>query len=472
MYTQEMELLKSGLVSRAARRNLRRLFAFFRMEGKELFLVGGCVRDLLLGRKPKDYDLCTNITPAEAKELVERYGYNTYDSGIKHGTITILDPKEEISFELTTYRCDGVYSDGRHPDEVTYVNSLEEDLKRRDFTINSFAYDLLDKQIYMLDASYLDDLKFGFIRAVGNPEERFKEDALRMMRAIRFMAQLGFNIDTETYNAILKLHPNIKLISKERIRDELTKIIMSDNPQMLELLVATNLEYYMFDGGMPIHDMVYTEHQNPWHYATVFHHTVDVIKTTPKKFEVRWAAFLHDIGKPAVKKLKPGTTDHYRYIGHPEASVEIAGILMDKLRFSNDEKDLIRKYIKYHDMDLVACKMSKFKTVLTDIGEENFLDFIKLKQADAMAHNLVKDTKFAIPYINTLYERYNTVINNKMPVRIRDLAVNGNDLRELGLEGKEIGQALNYLLTLVLEDASLNTKDTLLTSVKKYKENN
>lgn len=461
MYIKEIDLLKTGLVPRKVRGDLKRLFQFFAIDNKELFLVGGCCRDLLLGKKPKDYDLCTNATPEEAKEIVERYGFNTYDSGIKHGTITILDPRNDLSFELTSYRCDGLYSDGRHPDEVTYVNSLEEDLKRRDFTINSFAYDLINKRVYALEDKYFTDMEFGLIRAVGSPEERFNEDALRMMRAVRFAAQLNYSIEAETFEAIMTCAPKIANISKERIRDELTKIVMSDSPQMMELLFLANFDNYL-DELKPIRAILECEHENPWHYTDVFHHTMDVIKQAPKTFEVRWAALLHDVGKPAAKMLKPGTTNHYRYIGHPEKSVDIAQNLMHVLHFSNDQIELITKYIKYHDENLADCKMKTFKKAVNDIGLEHFLDFIKLKRADALAHRIIKDKKFYVDNISKLYDRYEKLIEEQPPMTLKDLALNGDDLVELDYRGKEIGELLNYWLDLVLERPEANTREYLL----------
>lgn len=466
MYSTEINLLKSGLVDRKVRSCLKRLFQFFKMDNKELFLVGGVVRDLMLNKKPKDYDLCTNATPEEAKELVERYGYNTYDSGIKHGTITILDERHNLSFELTTYRCDGLYSDSRHPDSVEYVNSLEEDLKRRDFTINSFTYNLLDNKVYMLDKSFLDDLNIGIIRTVGNSDDRFNEDALRMLRAFRFSAQLGFSISEDVFNSISsKLIYKLSDISKERIRDELTKIIMSDNPQVLEQLLAVNVD-------LPLPELTFLrlmaecEHENPYHYTDVFHHTMDVIKSTPKKFELRWAALLHDSGKPLVKELKEGTTNHYHYHNHPEKSVEIANSVMTTLRFSNDQIDLISKYIKYHDSELVECRNSKFKKVVNDIGEENFLDYIKLRRADALAHKLTKDAKFATTRISKLYDRYIKLVVEKPPMTLKDLCIDGHDVMSLGYKGKDIGKILEYLLDCVLEEPELNTRDKLFSIIK------
>jgi len=453
-------------------RSLYNLFeAFWIYHKKELYLVGGVVRDLLLNKTPKDYDLTTNASIEEIREICAELNLKTFDSGVKHGTLTIIDEFYKTSYECTVYRKDGEYTDGRHPDTVEFVSSLEEDLKRRDFTINSFAYDFIRQEILALDESYFRDLEYGIIRTVGNAEDRFNEDALRMLRALRFSAQLNFSIANDTFEAIKKLSKNLFKISKERIRDELTKILLSDNPQVLELFVITGLEAYAFDGITPIGDILNCEHQNPWHYTDVFHHTMDVVKRVPKTFELRWAALMHDFGKPAVKELKEGTVDHYHYHGHQDVSVEIAEQLTDILKFSNEQKDLVVKFIKYHDADLATCRNGTFKRILADIGIEHFLDFMKLKLADAYAHQLRKDTKWAIEVPDKVYERFAKVIEESQALTVRDLDINGYDLMELGLKGKQIGDCLNYLVENVLEDANLNDNKQLIELVKQFIKN-
>ena len=453
-------------------RSLFRLFeAFWIYNKKELYLVGGGVRDLLLGKEPKDYDLTTNASIEEIREICAKLNLKTFDSGVKHGTLTIIDDFYEMSYECTVYRKDGKYTDGRHPDEVIFTSSLEEDLKRRDFTINSFAYNLLTKELVMLDESCLKDLELGIIRTVGNPIDRFSEDALRMLRALRFAAQLNFTIQRDTFAAIKELAPRIALISKERIRDELTKILLSDNPQVLELFVITGLEPYAFDGITPIGDILNCEHQNPWHYADVFHHTMDVVKRVPKTFELRWAALMHDFGKPAVKELKDDATGRYHYHCHQEVSANIAEKLADLLKFSNEQKDIVYKFVKYHDEPLAEVRNAKFKAVVNEIGKDNFLNFIKLRAADAFAHRLLMDTKFAIDFPDIIKERFSKIIDEDQALKVTDLKINGYDLINLGLQGKQIGDCLNYLLKLVLEDATLNNHKILIELSKKFIEN-
>lgn len=448
-------------------RSLKNLFeTFWIYNKKELYLVGGCVRDLLLDKDPKDYDLCTNATPDEVKEIIKAIGLKSFDSGIKHGTLTIIDDFYKQSYEITTYRIDGKYSDGRHPDEVEFTPSLEEDLKRRDFTVNSFAYNLLTNEITALDESYFNDLQYGIIRTVGDAAERFKEDALRMLRAIRFSAQLNFSIAKETYKAIEQNSVLIKNISKERIRDELTKIILSDNPQLIELFAITKLEEYAFkdyNDYKCISKMLWCEHENPWHYTDVFHHTIDVVKNVPKIFELRWAAFFHDIGKPEFKKPRPqGPEGHFVYYNHQIGSVAIADRIMTLLKFSNEQKDLIIKYIKYHNEDLATCKMSSFKKVLSDIGIDNFPNFIKLRYADSLAHKLINSTEYVIDAVDKVKERFIKAKDQEEALTIKDLDIDGYDLMDKGLKGKQIGECLEFLLDVVLEEPGVNYKEALL----------
>lgn len=480
MFEKEIDLLNTNLLTEEEKESLTALCSFIVSKGS-IYLVGGCVRDLLLNKKPKDFDFCTSLKPEEVKQclkdLTYRVGfvqgfepiYSFIDTGLKHGTITAYDHIYKISYEITTYRVDGKYEDNRHPTEVTFTPSLEEDLKRRDFTINSFAYDIRNHKLIMLDESYLRDLEYGIIRTVGNPVDRFKEDALRMLRAIRFAAQLNFTIQSDTYHAIEKCCVLLNKISKERIRDELTKILMSDKPDMLKLFVLSGLEPAAFDCLMPLANLMMCEHQNPWHYADVFHHTMDVVNGVPKTFELRWAALFHDFGKPATKQLKEGTTDHYSYHGHEAVSAEMAEQIMDMLKFPNEEKETILKFVKYHDTDLVECKNSKFKKVVADIGKDKFFDFIKLKVADSFAHRLLMDTKYAVDYISALYDRIANVVVEDQALKVTDLNINGYDLMELGYQGKEIGDCLSYLLDIVLEDSTQNKKELLINYAKEWR---
>ena len=455
-------------INKDIRENILEITDLFQNSGKEIYLVGGSVRDIFLGKEPKDYDLCTNAKPEEIKEILK--DKVIIDTGIKHGTVTVIyKGKNSVitPFEITTYRCDGLYKDGRHPESVEFVNTLEEDLKRRDLTVNAMAYDVKTENIICIDEQPFDDAYVGIIRTVGKAEDRYNEDALRMLRTFRFAAQLGFTIEPETFEAVKKCAPLISKVSKERIREELTKILMSDNPQALELMCVSGLEQYLFDGTTPITDCLYCEHKNQWHYTDVFHHTMDVVKRVPKKFELRWAALFHDLGKPVVRALKEGTTGTYTYYGHPVESVKIAENIMNILKFSNQQKDIILKYVKYHDESLAEVKISTFKRIMNDIS--NFKDYMELRKADTMAHRLLAGTKYALDQITKIYERYIKVINDNAAFTIKDLNINGYDIMKLGFEGKEIGDCLKYLLEQVLSENVQNEFDDLLKLAKDYR---
>lgn len=437
-------------------------------EGHELYLVGGCVRDIILGRTPKDFDFCTDLTPEEMIEATERVDYTTFTiipTGLKHGTVTFHDKFDGNSYEVTTFRTDGKYEDHRRPDEVTFTRSLEEDLKRRDLTINSLAIDVMnfgdELDVYMLDASYLYDLEYGVIRAVGDPRQRFEEDALRMLRAIRFSAQLGFTLDTDTFEAIKEKASTIKCVSHERIREELTKILMSDYPQMIELLNLTGLDEYL---NLPITAMINERQHNKYHYADVFHHTMDVIKSVPKDFELRWAAFFHDWGKMSTVSVDEDGWEHY--YGHPDKSADMAMAFMLDYKFDNKSIDNIYKLVKYHDSPIGAnVKLKGMKKLINKLGEDLIPKFMRLTFADRLAHRL-NDTRFSIENIDSGKKKLINLSINPTPMKIKDLAVNGKDLIAVGLIGKEIGDTLNYMLELVLENPELNTKDYLLSIAK------
>ncbi len=439
-------------------KSLNALFtAFCITHKKELYLVGGAIRDLLLDREPKDYDLTTNASLEEIREICAKLNLKTFDSGIKHGTLTIIDDFYKISYECTVYRKDGKYTDGRHPDTVEFGVSLEEDLKRRDFTINSFAYDFMRNEFVMLDESYYYDLRYGIIRAVGDPRKRFEEDALRMLRAIRFAAQLGFTLDTDTFNAIKEKASTIQFVSRERIRDELTKIVMSDRPQALEFLSMTGLDEAI---DLPISKMLKEPQRNKYHYADVFHHTMDVMKSVKKDFVTRWAAFFHDWGKIGTVSVDEEGWQHY--YGHPDVSATLAAEFMTKYKFDNDSFDAIYKLVKYHDAAIGQdVKMSTMKKFVQKIGKELIPKFIDLTTADRFAHRL-SDIKFSVGNIDSGKKKLIEIAMTQAPLSLKDLAVNGYDMIELGLSGKQIGDALNCCLDYILEHPECNIKEVLI----------
>lgn len=445
--------------------NLRAIF-----KGHELYLVGGYVRDIILGRAPKDFDFCTDLTPEEMIRSAELIGtiFSIIPTGLKHGTVTFHSRITGNSYEITTFRTDGKYEDHRRPDEVKFTKSLEEDLKRRDLTINSFAIDVMNYKdeldVYMLDASYKYDLEYGIIRCVGDPRERFEEDALRMLRAIRFAAQLGFTLDTDTFEAIKEKASTIQFVSKERIRDELTKILMSDYPQMLYFLSLTGLSHHL---GMPLTKMLNEPQHNKYHYEDVFHHTMDVINATKKDFETRWAALFHDWGKVITKSEDEEGWEHY--YGHPDVSAEMAMRFMEEYKFDNASKENIYKLVKYHDAPIGFQVSNKgMKKLTVKLGEHLVKKFLDLTFADRLAHRL-ENTDFSVRNIDSGKKKWIALAMKPEPMRIRDLTVNGNDLIEIGFTGKAIGSTLNMLLGKVLEHPELNEREALLNLAKQYK---
>lgn len=461
MYTEKKELYIPYY-----NESLNELYKLFNCANYELYLVGGCVRDVLLNHIPKDIDLCTNATPKQVKKIIRGTKFESWDSGLKHGTLTITSIDGD-SFEVTTYRDESKanYEDHRHNSNVTYSLTLEEDLKRRDFTINSFAYNYLSKELLMLDESYLDDLKLGVIRCVGNPDERFNEDALRMLRAIRFSAQLGFTIETETYDSIIKNADLMKYISKERIRDELTKILLSDHPEMIEVLRVTGIDDWCC---LNLDRLLIPQH-NKYHYTDILHHTYDVLKRTPVDFETRWAALFHDMGKPDT--ISTDEEGYMHFYGHPDISAKRAEVIMDALKFTNKQKENILKLVKYHDYDVKEMKLPGFKRLINEVGIDLFPKFIDLRLADAYAHQLYTDVHMYIHSISKLKTYYMKILKTKDCMTLKDLAINGHDIVEDGfLRDEEIGQCLRWMLNRVIEHPEYNTREKLLELLELFKE--
>lgn len=416
--------------------------------GFEAYAVGGCVRDSLLNRNPDDWDITTNALPTEVKSLFPR----TIDTGIQHGTVTVMVKGE--GFEVTTYRIDGDYEDGRHPKEVSFTRNLEEDLKRRDFTINAMAY---NDRAGIVDIFHgVEDLEKGVIRAVGNPTERFTEDALRMMRAVRFSAQLGYDIEKETKEAIQNLAPTITKISAERVQVELVKLVTSPHPNRMRLLYETGLTAFI----MPEFDrMMKTEQNHPHHCYNVGEHTIHAMEHIKPDKVLRLAMLFHDIGKPLVQTMDEEGIHHFH--GHAEESEKIAEAVLKRLKFDNDTTRTVTKLVLYHDRKFELGK-KYVRRGINKIGEDLFPLLFPVQEADIYGQSdYMREEK--LEYLNKLQAIYDEIIASKDCVSLKTLAVSGSDLIALGMKpGKEIGATLQKLLDLVLEDATMNTKETLL----------
>ncbi len=425
--------------------------------GFAAYAVGGCVRDLLLKKTPKDWDVATSAKPEEIQKLFPKNFYAN-----KFGTVTVLTSPPVGEVEVTTYRIDAGYTDQRHPDHVTFTPKLEEDLARRDFTINAIALD---------EAEIIDpfagqaDLAERLIRAVGKPAERFAEDALRLLRAVRFAAQLNFTIEAETLVAIKKHHELIRAVSPERVRDELKKIVLSDSPEKgFNLLAGTGLLQEILP---ELAEGIGVE-QNKHHVYTVFEHNVKSLQFAADydyALHIRLAALLHDIGKPRTRSAKGGSVQgeprDYTFYGHDIVGARIAEKLLKRLHFSNDEINQIAHLVRHHMFYYDIGKVTKagLRRLLRRVGKENFDDLIKLRIAERKGSGVPKARPYRLRHLQFLAEKV-----SQQPLTVGQLAINGHTLMDdLKLSpGPILGGILNALLAEVLDDPTKNTKDHLL----------
>ena len=421
--------------------------------GYEAYAVGGCIRDSILLREPSDWDITTSASPYQVKELFRR----TLDTGIKHGTVTVMLDKE--GFEVTTYRIDGEYEDGRHPKEVTFTRNLTEDLKRRDFTVNAMAYNEKDGLVDIFGG--LEDIRRRTVRCVGNPLERFSEDALRMMRAVRFSAQLGYRIEEETSNAIRVLAPDLKKIRAERIQTELVKLLTSPHPDYLRMAYETGITKVV----LPEFDLcMITEQKNPHHCYTVGEHTLVAMQAVRADKVLRLAMLFHDMGKPLCVTTDEEGIDHFH--GHPSVSEEIAGNVLHRLKFDNDTIYMVKKLVKYHDQ-YIEPQPKNVRCAIRKMGEDVFPLLLEVKEADVQAQSdfLREKKEKNLKDVRDVYQR---ILAEKQCVSLKTLAINGKDLiDQTGMKpGKELGEVLNELLDLVTEDPARNTREYLLKAAK------
>lgn len=443
-------------------RGARYIIEELHKNGYEAYIVGGCVRDSLLNKTPNDWDITTSATPYQVKEIFRR----TVDTGIQHGTVTVLverkylgndrsaNKPENYAFEVTTYRVDGVYEDHRRPKEVAFTASLEEDLKRRDFTINAMAYNDENGVIDIFGG--VRDLEEHVIRCVGSPSDRFDEDALRILRAVRFAAQLGFDIDEPTRKAMQEQAKYLKDISAERIQVELTKLITSDNPDRLidaYKLGLTRIVMPEFDA------MMETEQNNPHHLYNVGVHTVKVMENVPKDAVLRYTALLHDVGKPETRTTDENGVDHF--YGHQELGEEMAGRILRRLKLDNNTITAVCRLVKNHDFGINSENAKSFRRFLSRLGAENFEDFITIKKADMAGqsdYNISERQKT----ISDMEEMHLMIMSENQCLKMSDLAVGGADLISLGMKpGREIGNMLKLLFDMVLENPELNDRENL-----------
>ncbi|MGE4284223.1 MAG: CCA tRNA nucleotidyltransferase [Clostridia bacterium] len=420
--------------------------------GFEAYIVGGCIRDSIRNKEPKDWDITTSALPEQVKEIFT----HTYDTGIKHGTVTIILNNQ--AYEITTFRIEGIYRDHRKPSSVSFTYSLLEDLKRRDFTMNAIAFHPEKGFIDPFDGK--GDILKRVIRCVGNPSERFNEDSLRMLRAIRFACQLDFKIDQCSLDAIYQHRELILNISMERIREELNKMLMSEYPLNLLLMKEGRLMEYI----LPELDRCFLASQNhPYHVYTVGMHILKAVENIEKNIILKWTMLLHDIGKPVCKTTDDKGIDHF--YGHGEESVRIGYDILKRLKFDKKSADMIIQLVRWHDRPIEPTDRAVRKAVRI-MGKEIFLNFLKVKEADIKSQNSSCLSQ-RLKQLETVKEIYAGVIFAGQCLSLDDLAVNGNDLVEIGVpKGKGIGVMLNELLEMVISEPQKNEKETLLNIAK------
>ncbi|MEK7151512.1 MAG: HD domain-containing protein [Patescibacteria group bacterium] len=421
--------------------------------GHEAYIVGGSVRHLIMGEEPNDWDITTNAKPDQVQAIFPDSFYEN-----KFGTVGVKVDTEDNALrvvEITTYRIESKYTDKRHPDELKFAEKLEDDLKRRDFTINALAMDLDGKIIDLFGGK--DDIKNKIIRAVGDPNERFGEDALRMMRAIRFLAQLGFNIEKDTLEAIKKNHELMRMVSQERIRDEFIGIInSSDADSGLEILRETGLLKFVLPElleGVGVG-------QNKHHIYSVWEHNVRALKYACEKnysLEVRLASLLHDVGKPRSKR---GDGVDSTFYGHDVIGANMAARALDRLRFSQKQVEKIVKLVRFHLFyyNVGEVTEASVRRLVANIGKENVEDLIKVREADRIGSGVPKAKPYKLRHLQFMIDKV-----ARDPISSKMLKINGGDIMKiLNIEpGPRVGMIMNTLMNEVLEDPNKNTKEHL-----------
>ena len=428
--------------------------------GYSAYVVGGCVRDSILGLTPHDWDLCTSALPEQIQQVFQ--SFHTVETGLKHGTLTVI--VDHIPYEITTFRVDGAYTDHRHPDSVSFVDDIKEDLARRDFTVNAMAWSPASGLADPFGGR--SDLHSRLIRCVGDPEKRFDEDALRILRALRFASVYDFAIDPATDRALRRMAPDLKRVAGERIREELLKLlcgqtcgrVLRDYPEVLSEILPD------------IRPMIGYDQQNHHHSWDLWEHTVLSIENVPPDPVLRLTMLLHDTGKPSVRTTDENGEGHYKK--HQQASAEIALRASEILHLSNDFRDRLVTLVRYHDITLrnesgeINTDRSFLLRRLNRFGEENLRALFLIHCADRIA------TGYSSPEreharLRERTEALDALLAEQPCFTLKDLAVNGNDLKAAGLNGKAVGETLNALLEAVMDGKVENSKESLMDYLEK-----
>ena len=422
--------------------------------GFEAYCVGGCVRDLLLRRTPGDWDMTTSARPEQTMAL---FGNCALPTGLKHGTVTVCSGMNRV--ETTTFRTDGAYADHRHPEQVTFTDSLQEDLSRRDFTVNAMAMELAGR---LHDPFHgREDLKNGVLRCVGEPEKRFSEDALRILRCLRFAAVLDFTVERETAAAMENCRELLREIAPERVREELTKLLCGPS-------AAAVLRHFPQIVGTVLPEilpMVGFDQRNPHHCYDVWEHTLHALDAIAGEPVLRWTMLFHDMGKPECFALDRHGVGHF--MGHGVVSRRIADGVMDRLRFDNETKARIGELVEWHDHRVETEK--GVRRMLNQFGEADFRNLLAIQRADNMGQ--AEKYRYRQKDIGRIEEMLDHEIEKGSCFSLKRLAANGNDLLTMGLSGPEIGRVLQLLLNKVIDGVLPNDRDVLLKAAASLRQN-
>ena len=428
-----------------------------RENGFQGYVVGGCVRDSLLGRAPKDWDICTDALPEEMQRVFR--DQHVIETGLKHGTLTVMYDHEP--YEVTTFRVDGEYTDHRHPDEVRFVKNVVDDLARRDFTVNAMAW---NPQSGLVDAfGGQEDLRAGVIRCVGEADRRFGEDALRIMRALRFASVYGFDIEAETAAAVHRLKDTLRDVAAERIRVELAKLLCGQGAGKM-LREYADVIFAILPQLAPMHGF---DQRTPYHAYDVWEHTVRAVENAPSTETLRLTLLLHDAGKPAAFTVDEQGVGHAH--GHHRLSAEIAAEVLAYLRLDNATRDRILMLVEHHDWPL-STERTLLKRRLNRLGEEALYQLIEVQRADALGKGTEAPADVEAR-TETLRQALTALLAERPCVTLRDMAVNGRDLMAEGIaHGKQLGETLNWLLTEVLNERLPNDRDALLSAARAHRD--
>lgn len=421
--------------------------------GFEAYAVGGCVRDSLLGKTPNDWDITTSAKPENMKSVFAEF--HCIDTGIKHGTVTVVIDGEPL--EITTFRLDGEYEDNRHPKSVTFTSNLGADLGRRDFTVNAMAY---SKKTGIVDLfGGQNDLKNGIIRCVGDPDRRFNEDALRILRALRFASALDFEIEEKTAQSLLKNRALLGNISEERIAKELLKLVCGKGAKR----ILTDFAPVLFEILPELQPMYKNSHDNPHHCYDIYEHTLIAVESIDPEPTLRFAMLLHDCGKPAVKKFDENGVAHF--YGHQRISAEISAQILARLKVSNKFRDEILFLVSNHDRWELYENTEKMPRYLSKFGLDGVLNLLKVMRADVLAQS--PEYRYRLDQIADAEETAKNLAAQKPCLSLSELQINGRTLMDIGIpQGRKLGAVLAQLLDEVIDGVTKNTQEALTTRAR------